>query len=177
MDADKILWNTITIKVPPKMVNITKKGRVNIGNTLTKTNNLSKRQKTSSIRLLPSEDNKPHIITDGKEWNVNELKARVKMANVIAKRNKNVRGEQVLGAFVNRLKPRAINLVDARLGIDPTVKGYSWDAQKNKWKARIKINQRLRHLGYFDTEEQAHQAYLVAKRELLRNQRDIDALL
>ena len=52
---------------------------------------------------------------------------------------------------------------------DPTVKGYSWDAQKNKWKARLKVNQRLRHLGYFDTEENAHQAYLVAKRALLRN--------
>jgi hypothetical protein len=92
----------------------------------------------------------------------------VKQSNALAKKNKNVRGEQVLGDFVNRLKPRAINLVDARLGIDPTVKGYSWDAQKQKWKARIKINQRLRHLGYFDREEDAHQAYLVAKRTLLR---------
>ena len=80
-----------------------------------------------------------------------------------------MRGEQVLGAFVNRMKPRAINLVDARLGIDPTVKGYSWDGQKNKWKARLKVNQRLQHLGYFDREEDAHNAYLVAKRALLRN--------
>jgi len=165
---DKILWNTITIKVPPEMVNITKKGRVNIGNTLTKTNNISKRQKTPSIRLLPSEDNRPHIIAQGKEWNVNELKARMKVANALAKKNKDVRQEQVLGAFVGRMKPHAINLVDARLGIDPTVKGYSWDGQKQKWKARIKINQRLRHLGYFDREEDAHQAYLVAKRTLLR---------
>jgi len=165
---DKILWNTITIKLPPQMVNITKKGRVNIGNTLTKTNNISKRQKMGSIRLLPSEDNKPHIIAEGKEWNVNELKARMKVANALAKKNKNVRQDQVLGAFVGRMKPHAINLVDARLGIDPTVKGYSWDAQKQKWKARIKINQRLRHLGYFTTEAEAHQAYLVAKRTLLR---------
>jgi len=169
MDADKILWNSITIKVPPTMVNITKKGRVTVGNTLTKTNNISKREKMASIRLLPSEDNRPHIIAQGKEWNVNELKARMKVANTLAKKNKNVRREQVLGAFVGRMKPHAINLVDARLGIDPTVKGYSWDAQKQKWKARIKVAQRLRHLGYFDREEDAHQAYLVAKRELLRN--------
>jgi hypothetical protein len=151
------------------MVNITKKGRVTVGNTLTKTNNISKREKMPSIRLLPSEDNSPHIIAQGKEWNVNELKARMKVANTLAKKNKNVRREQVLGAFVGRMKPHAINLVDARLGIDPTVKGYSWDAQKQKWKARIKVAQRLRHLGYFDREEDAHQAYLVAKRELLRN--------
>jgi hypothetical protein len=166
---DKILWNTITIKVPPTMVNITKKGRVTVGNTLTKTNNISKREKMASIRLLPSEDNRPHIIAQGKEWNVNELKARMKVANTLAKKNKNVRREQVLGAFVGRMKPHAINLVDARLGIDPTVKGYSWDAQKQKWKARLKVNQRLQHLGYFDREEDAHQAYLVAKRALLRN--------
>ena len=165
---DKILWSTITIKVPPQMVNITKKGRVTVGNTLTKTNNISKREKMPSIRLIPSEDNRPHIIANGKEWNVNELKARMKVANDLAKKNKNVRRDQVLGAFVGRMKPHAINLVDARLGIDPTVKGYSWDAQKNKWKARLKVNQRLQHLGYFDREEDAHQAYLVAKRALLR---------
>ena len=165
---DKILWSTITIKVPPQMVNITKKGRVTVGNTLTKTNNISKREKMASIRLMPSNDNRPHIIADGKEWNVNELKARMKLANALAKKNKNVRRDQVLGNFVGKLKPHAINLVDARLGIDPTVKGYSWDGQKNKWKARLKVNQRLRHLGYFDTEAEAHQAYLVAKRALLR---------
>ena len=165
---DKILWSTITIKVPPQMVNITKKGKVTVGNTLTKTKNISKREKMPSIRLMASNDNMPHIIANGKEWNVNELKARMKVANDLAKKNKNVRQEQVLGAFVGRMKPHAINLVDARLGIDPTVRGYSWDAQKQKWKARIKINQRLRHLGYFNTEAEAHQAYLVAKRTLLR---------
>jgi hypothetical protein len=111
MDANKILWHTITIKVPKTMVNITKKGRVNVANTLTKTNNISKREKMPSIRLMPSKDNRPHIIAEGKEWNVNELKARVKQSNALAKKNKNVRGEQVLGDFVNRLKPRAINLV------------------------------------------------------------------
>ena len=79
-----------------------------------------------------------------------------------------MRRDQVLGAFVGRMKPHATTLVDARLGIDPTVKGYAWDAQKQKWKARLKVNQRLQHLGYFDREEDAHQAYFVAKRALLR---------
>ena len=50
--------------------------------------------------------------------------------------------------------------------INPEVKGYSWDNQKQKWKARIKINQRIHHLGYFDREEDAHEAYLEAKRQL-----------
>ena len=168
MDADKILWHSITIKVPRKMVNITNKGSVNLGNTLTKKNNISKRQKFSSIKLIPTDSNIPQITAEGKEWNVNELKAQVKLAKAKAKTNANVLRDRALGAFVTRIKPRAVTLVDIRLGIDPTVRGYSWDAQKGKWKARIKINQRLRHLGYFSTEDAAHQAYLVAKRQFIR---------
>ena len=36
-------------------------------------------------------------------------------------------------------------------------KGVCWD--KNKWKARISINYKLKHLGLFDNEEEAHLAY------------------
>jgi len=40
-------------------------------------------------------------------------------------------------------------------------KGYTWD--KKKWKAYIQINGKLIHLGYFEKEEDAHEAYLNAK--------------
>ena len=40
-------------------------------------------------------------------------------------------------------------------------KGYSWD--RKKWKACITINHKSKHLGMFDTEEEAHQAFLNAK--------------
>ena len=40
-------------------------------------------------------------------------------------------------------------------------KGYSW--YKGKWQARIRINGKQKHLGYFNTEEEARQAYLNAK--------------
>jgi len=40
-------------------------------------------------------------------------------------------------------------------------KGYSWD--KNKWKAKITLNGKHIHLGRYDTEEEARQAYLDAK--------------
>ena len=33
----------------------------------------------------------------------------------------------------------------------------------NKWRASIRINTKPIHIGYFDTEEEAHQAYLQAK--------------
>ena len=34
---------------------------------------------------------------------------------------------------------------------------------KKKWLARIRVNGHLKILGYFDTQEEAHQAYVVAK--------------
>ena len=39
-------------------------------------------------------------------------------------------------------------------------KGYRWE--KNKWRARIRINNKLTHLGCFDNEQDARQAYLDA---------------
>jgi hypothetical protein len=38
------------------------------------------------------------------------------------------------------------------------------DFYKNKWRARIKANNKEIHLGTFNTEEEAHKAYLAAKK-------------
>ena len=42
-------------------------------------------------------------------------------------------------------------------------KGYTWDKERKKWMAQIRVNGTHIHLGRFDTEEEAHQAYLAAK--------------
>ena len=42
-------------------------------------------------------------------------------------------------------------------------KGYTWDKGNKKWQARIRINNKLKHLGHFDNEQEARQAYLDAK--------------
>lgn len=42
-------------------------------------------------------------------------------------------------------------------------KGYTWDKQYVKWKAQIMVDYKTIILGYFDTEEEARQAYLAAK--------------
>lgn len=41
-------------------------------------------------------------------------------------------------------------------------KGYYWCKENKKYRAKIKFNKQI-HLGYFDTEEEARQAYLDAK--------------
>jgi hypothetical protein len=84
----KVLWHTMTIKVPSEMVEITKTGKVSIKKTLTKMNNISKSQGYQSIKIVSSSDNKPHIITDGKEWNINQLKTNLKKVNELATKNK-----------------------------------------------------------------------------------------
>jgi len=42
------------------------------------------------------------------------------------------------------------------------VRGVTWFERDQKWKAQIRLDGRCKHLGYFDTVEQAHCAYLAA---------------
>lgn len=43
------------------------------------------------------------------------------------------------------------------------LQGAFWDQSRGKWLAQIKRNYRSVHLGRFDTEQEAHAAYLIAK--------------
>jgi len=45
-------------------------------------------------------------------------------------------------------------------------KGYSWDINRNKWAARIRLNGKTISIGRFDKEEDARAAYLEAKARL-----------
>ncbi len=44
--------------------------------------------------------------------------------------------------------------------------GVSWAKKQSRWVAQILAAEGKKHLGFFDTPELAHQAYLVAKRQL-----------
>ena len=83
----KTLWHTITLEVPKTMVNITKNDKVVVKKTLTKTNNISKANKEPSIKIIPGDTNKPKIISDGKEWNIEELKLKMKKSKELGKKN------------------------------------------------------------------------------------------
>jgi hypothetical protein len=45
-------------------------------------------------------------------------------------------------------------------------KGYGWNKRVRKWHAQIKIDGKQQFLGNFDSEEDAHNAYLEAKERL-----------
>ncbi len=69
------------------MVNITKNDKIVVRKSLTKTNNIGKANKEPSIKIIPSDTNKPKIINDGKEWNIEELKIKMKKAKELEKKN------------------------------------------------------------------------------------------
>ena len=94
----KTLWHTIQIEVPKEMVNITKNDKVVVKKSLTKTNNISKANKEPSIKIIPGDTNKPKIISDGKEWNVEELKLKMKKAKDLGKKNE---GKEYKKAMTN----------------------------------------------------------------------------
>ena len=83
----KTLWHTIKLEVPKEMVNITKNDKVVVKKSLTKTNNISKANKEPSIKIIPGDTNKPKIISDGKQWNIEELKLKMKKAKELGKKN------------------------------------------------------------------------------------------
>ncbi len=97
---NKILFNTIKIKVPSEMIELTKTGKIKIKKTLTKTSNISRSQKQPAIKLLESNDNKIHILSTGKEWNVDELKNRMVKSNALAKKNK---GKDIFNPTIKKM--------------------------------------------------------------------------
>jgi hypothetical protein len=50
----------------------------------------------------------------------------------------------------------------ARVDNTSGLKGVSWHKQHKKWHATTRIQGKQKHLGYFDTKEEAHTAYCAA---------------
>ena len=106
------------------MVNITKNDKVVVKKSLTKTNNISKSNKEPSIKIIAGDTNKPKIISDGKEWNVEELKLKMKKAKELGKKNGGkeykkpsmrletnigmVRGNEISHNYADHLRPFSI---------------------------------------------------------------------
>ena len=44
--------------------------------------------------------------------------------------------------------------------------GATWYSKGKKWRAAIQVDGKKKHLGYFDTAQEAHDVFMKAKREL-----------
>jgi hypothetical protein len=67
----------------------------------------------------------------------------------------------------NRSDNRIVNLRNVTAqenSFNTDAKGYYWHKHNKKWKAEIHLNNKKIHLGYFTNEEDAHKAYLDAKK-------------
>ena len=60
-----------------------------------------------------------------------------------------------------RMASRSQNLANARAKGN-NKKGTSWDSRNGMWRARITVNYKEMWLGYFQTEKEAHAAYMTA---------------
>ena len=106
----KILWSTMIVKVPAEMVTYTPKGKVSVKKTLTKMNNIATSQKKPAIKIIPSPDNKVHVV-EGKQWDPNELQATLKKVNEMEAKNKGRVLSMAPKIFASKVATRAKELV------------------------------------------------------------------
>jgi hypothetical protein len=75
--------------------------------------------------------------------------------------------EQIDHINGDRADNRIINLrevTNQQNSFNQKAKGYHWNKNANKWESQIGLNGKSIGLGYFDTELEARQAYLEAKK-------------
>jgi len=77
--TDKILWNTVRIRLPPEFVTVSKKGVVNIKPPLTKKNNISKTNQEPSIQFESGDTNEVSIVKQG--LRIDPTRKRIRYVN------------------------------------------------------------------------------------------------
>lgn len=67
-----------------------------------------------------------------------------------------------------RLATSSENKINQKMRCDNRsgFRGVSWYARDGKWRAAIGVKRKRRHLGYFDTAEEAYAAYVEAAKHL-----------
>ena len=113
-------------------------------------------------------------IVNRRHWNY------ISIALTLNKKTYNLRGHQFAWYWVNkecveeidhingiRHDNRIINLravTKQQNHFNRTkAKGYTWFKRDSKWMSKIKVNSKTIHLGYYNTEQEARNAYLAAK--------------
>ena len=119
------------------------------------------------IKAKPNKDGNSRIGLDGKmyyyhrvvykvcnpEWDITDISSDNQIDHICGAQPKDNRIENL--RILNHQQNNCNNL--------HYVKGYRIDKQSNKYRAQIRINGKQKHLGSYDTPEEARAAYLKAK--------------
>jgi len=130
---------------------------------------LDKRFKNPKWRIIENTDNENgynDIKINGVDIKRHRLMAYcfLGLKNIVGKSGANDCIDHINGDKLdNRVENLRITTHQGNQQNQTKAKGYYWNNEKNKWRASIGINGKLIHLGYYDTEEEAHEAYLRAK--------------
>jgi len=74
--SEKLLWNSVVIKVPSEFITVDAKGRIKICPPLTKRGNLAKKKGKAAINIVASDDNKVEVENEGEYKEEAERKTR-----------------------------------------------------------------------------------------------------
>lgn len=86
------------------------------------------------------------------------------LENIVGKKNNDNCIDHINGNRIdNRVENLRITTQRENQFNRPNAKGYCWIGENKKWRAQIRLNGKIIYLGLYDTEEEAHQAYLRAK--------------
>ena len=119
------------------------------------------------VKQTPNKDGNSSISLDGKmyyyhrvvykicnpEWDITNVSRENEIDHICGTKPKDNRIENL--RILSHQQNSCNNLHFA--------KGYTFDKSMNKYKAQLRINKKQIHLGYHDTAEEAHEAYLKAK--------------
>ena len=115
----KVLWHTINIQIPDKMINVSKTGKMTIKKSLTTKGNISKSNNEPSVIIKTNSTiDKPIIKEYGKLENVEAIKLRQKKLKVIKDRLIKLPNKPKItkAEFVSKAKAKvALNLTSNQL--------------------------------------------------------------
>lgn len=87
--SNKILWNTLVIKVPSEFISVNTKGQIKIAPPLTKKGSIAKKGGKASINIVPSNVDKVEIENEGEYQSYTAKPKKVYSDAQIARRKEN----------------------------------------------------------------------------------------
>ena len=113
----KVLWHTINIQIPDKMINVSKTGKMTIKQSLTKKGNITRANNEPSVIFKTNSTiDKPIIKESGKVENVEAIKLRQKKLKIIKDRLIKLPNKPKItkAEFVSKAKAKVAQKIQAR---------------------------------------------------------------